>query len=119
MYNGRHKETMKNQVLAPPTLMGKYDITLDKQIISYTLKRSFKAKLIWLDIKRKTGLTVTIPYSYDVKYLPEYLKSNSKWIIRNLDKYCHEIPASPVNNTSSRKHNILPRKIYHSNAGTK
>jgi predicted metal-dependent hydrolase len=28
--------------------------------------------------------------------LTEYLNSNSKWILRNLDKYCHEVPASPL-----------------------
>jgi predicted metal-dependent hydrolase len=98
MYNGRREVAMKSKVLAHPILMGKYDITLDRQTISYTLKRSYKAKLIWLNIKRKTGLTVTIPCSYEIENLPEYLTINSKWILRNLDKYCHEQPALQVMN---------------------
>jgi predicted metal-dependent hydrolase len=76
--------------------MGKYDITLNGQPVSYTLKRSSKARLIWLNIKRQTGLTITVPYCYNLKFLPEYLESNSKWILRNLAKHCHEVPDSSV-----------------------
>jgi len=87
---------MKSQPLAQPTLVGKYDIDLHGEIISYTLKRSSRAKLIWLGIKRQSGLTVTIPHNYPVRDLPGYLNSNSRWILRNIAKYCHEIDTSPV-----------------------
>lgn len=98
MYITHQKNITKNQVLAHPILLGKYDITLGKQTVSYTLKRSFKAKLIWLNIRQKIGLTVTIPYYYNIKRLPEYLKSNSAWILRNLDKYCGQTSTSPATN---------------------
>jgi predicted metal-dependent hydrolase len=93
MYNERQTKLMINQRTALPTVIGEYDITLGKRVVSYTLKRSRKAKLIWLGIKPRTGLTVTIPYYYDIKYLNEYLITNSRWILRNLDKYCKENPA--------------------------
>ncbi len=97
MYNGLHKDTMKSQMLAQPTLIGRYDIDLLGEKISYTLKRSTRAKLIWLDIKRQSGLTVTIPHNYSIRDLPDYLNSNSQWILRNFSKYCNDVSASPVN----------------------
>lgn len=98
MYNGRRKEMMKNHAQALPILLGKYHITLDGQKIPYTLKRSSRARLIWLDIKRQTGLTVTIPKLYSTTQLPGYLELNSSWILRNMAKYCYESPsASAIN----------------------
>jgi predicted metal-dependent hydrolase len=94
MYNGRRKETMKNQPLAQPVLLGKYDILLKGQLISYNLKRSHIARLIWLDVKRQTGLTVTIPHYYNIKYLQSYLESNASWILRNVSKYCADAPVA-------------------------
>jgi predicted metal-dependent hydrolase len=86
---------MNDKVRAQLSVMGRFEITLDNQVVSYTLKRSTKAKLIWLDIKRQTGLTVTLPSFYNIKYLQEYLEINAAWIIRNLARYCSEIPAIP------------------------
>lgn len=97
MYNVR--QVMKQKMPSRPILIGEYSVSLDEHTISYTLKQSFRAKLIWLDIKRKTGLTVTVPSSYDIKYLHEYLKSNSRWILRNLEKYCDKIPTLPQFNS--------------------
>ncbi|NLE90044.1 MAG: M48 family metallopeptidase [Dehalococcoidales bacterium] len=96
MYNSCHKETMNNQAPARPVVLGKYDITLGGKTISYTLKSSFKAKLIWLDIRSKTGLTVTIPRYYNITKLPDYLRSNSAWILRNITKYCSQTSEPPV-----------------------
>lgn len=76
-------------------LLGSYEIILDGKTVFYTLKRSFKARLIWLYIKQGTGLTVTIPKYYNLKNVPEYLKSNSAWIIRHLNKRFDGIPALP------------------------
>ena len=94
MYNGRHMERTNNKVATQLIVMGKYNTTLGNRKISYLLKRSTTAKLIWLNIKRQTGLTVTIPQNYKVRYLQEYLELNTEWILRNLDKYCSE-PAEP------------------------
>jgi predicted metal-dependent hydrolase len=86
---------MKSQVLAQLITMGRYDITLNGKSISYTLKRSTKAKLIWLDIKRQTGLTVTVPQDYNISNLKDYLKNNSNWILNNFSKYCENTPCAP------------------------
>lgn len=100
MYNSPRNTTMKNQTLAQLIPMGKYDITLNGKLISYTLKRSTKAKLIWLDIKRKTGLTVTIPESYDINKLPDYLRRNENWILHNFSRYCEGAQPVPPEDTS-------------------
>lgn len=88
MYNNRHTVMVENRVLLQPISMGQYDIILNGKTISYTLKRSQKAKLIWLDIKRKSGLTVTIPYRYNIRNLPDFLNHHAAWILKNLAKYC-------------------------------
>jgi predicted metal-dependent hydrolase len=62
-------------------------------VVSYSLRRSSKAKLIWLNIKRQKGLSVTIPSCYNAQELPHYLKSNTGWILNNLAKYSQETPA--------------------------
>jgi predicted metal-dependent hydrolase len=99
MYTTQRKATTPNNVAAHPLLLGKYDIALNEKTVSYTLKRSYKARLIWLNIKQKTGLTVTIPYNYNVQKLPEYLNFNCDWILRNLEKYCSQIEASSAIDT--------------------
>jgi len=78
-----------------PTLLGRYEIILDGKTIFYILKRSFKARLIWLCVKPGTGLTVTVPKYYNLKNLSGFLKSNSAWIIRHLNKRFDQIPALP------------------------
>ena len=93
---------MRDRAIVKPSVIGKYDISLDGKSISYTLKRSSKARLIWLKIYRETGLTVTVPRHYDIKLLPEYLRSRSKWILRNLTSPYRGEPAS------STESNALP-----------
>lgn len=73
--------------------LGKFEVTLEHQVIPYNLRRSYKARLIWLNIKNQSGLTVTIPQSYDVRRLPEYLQLNSRWILRNLKRFNYVAPA--------------------------
>ncbi len=106
MYNRPRDTTMSNPVYLHPILMGKYDIVLSGKTIPYTLKRSHKAKLIWLDIKRQTGLTVTVPQYYNILRLSEYLQKNTHWILTNYEKYCPDtlsctaVPVQPVNTVS-------------------
>jgi predicted metal-dependent hydrolase len=90
MYNGCIFDVMNNNKTAQLSIMGDYEIVLGERPIAYTLKRSTKARLIWLYVKPQVGLIVTIPPTYDIKNLPEYLQINSKWILRNLDRYCPE-----------------------------
>ena len=88
MYCIEPKYSQNTKYLPQPVLMGKFEIMLGGKNIPYSLKRSYKASLVWLDIKRQSGLTVTIPQKYCLKYLPDYLQSNAKWILRNFEKYC-------------------------------
>ena len=102
MYNGCIFD-MNDEVKSQPNIMGVYQISLGEKVISYTLKRSLKARLIWLHIKPQRGLTVTIPRNYELKNLPDYLKANSKWIFRNLNRYCPEnsVPAPAPHRTGN------------------
>jgi predicted metal-dependent hydrolase len=61
-------------------------ILLGSTIVPYILKRSLRAKLIWLAVKPETGLTVTIPRVYNIALLEAYLQSKSNWILRVLVK---------------------------------
>jgi predicted metal-dependent hydrolase len=88
MYCIEPKYSQNTKCLPQPVLMGKFEIMLGGKNIPYLLKRSTKARLIWLDIRRQTGLTVTIPQKYSLNYLPDYLQSNTNWILRNFEKYC-------------------------------
>lgn len=104
MYNDR-RTNMRNRTLAQLIPLGKYDITLNGKTIPYTLKRSTKARLIWLDIKRQTGLTVTVPEEYNISHLPAYLQKNTNWILNNFSKYCEDaIQSSPED--ESREYTI-------------
>ena len=68
-------------------IVGKRKITLDRQAISYTIKRSERAKHVRLEIRQETGLTAVIPKSYDMGRLPDLLKSKRGWILGKLAKY--------------------------------
>jgi predicted metal-dependent hydrolase len=85
---------IKNRAAARPTVLGKYEIRLGTRRVSYILKRSRAARLIWLKIQRESGLTVTVPRFYNIEHLEEYLKSHSKWILRNLARQSQIVPAS-------------------------
>jgi predicted metal-dependent hydrolase len=102
MQNTQNRVPTNNQTFTYPIVIGKYNITLDDKTISYTLKCSSRAKLLWLDIKRQTGLTVTIPKGYNMRNLTKYLESNSTWILRNISKYCSETPAAIINNVKPK-----------------
>jgi predicted metal-dependent hydrolase len=88
------------------TLIGKFKTAIHGKTIVYTLKRSFKARLIWLDIKWQTGLTVTVPDAYNIGRLPEYLELNWEWIERNMAKYCDS--SSVIYQNSLQKENSIP-----------
>jgi predicted metal-dependent hydrolase len=83
-----------------PVILGEFVLEIDGQKISYILKRSSAARLIWLRISPETGLSVTVPSSYNVKKLPEYLLSRSSWIQNNLNKM-HPIRPGDAPETST------------------
>ncbi len=89
---------LKRKVPGRPVVLGQRSIILEGKSISYTLKRSFRAKLIWLNYKHGRGLGVTVPQHYNLTDLPDFLERNSRWIIRH--HTCTHIkpeigPASP------------------------
>jgi predicted metal-dependent hydrolase len=88
---------MSKNTLSQLNVVGFYTITLDDKVISYTLKRSLKAKFIWLRIKRPAILSVTVPRRYNIKSLPAFLKTHSRWILLNLAKYGAETAAITLN----------------------
>jgi predicted metal-dependent hydrolase len=63
--------------------------SINGQTITYTVKRSLRARRIRLEVRPQTGLTVIVPYSYKIKQLPGLLKSKERWISNNLAKYRH------------------------------
>jgi predicted metal-dependent hydrolase len=74
----------------------KCEIIIDGQTIMYTVKRSFRARRIRLEVRPQMGLTVIVPRSYKISQLPRLLKSKERWISSNLAKYRHFQSSSAV-----------------------
>jgi predicted metal-dependent hydrolase len=70
-----------------PAIVQQNETSIDGQTISYTLRRSFQARRLRIEISQRTGLVVTVPHSYPLKRLPELLKSKWHWISRQLNKF--------------------------------
>lgn len=83
------------------TVVGERKIALDGQTVSYTIKRSPRAKHIRLEVKRGTGLTVVLPKSYDVERLPDLLGASCGWILGKLAKYREAEPLPAGENLKS------------------
>jgi len=79
------------------SLAGERKTTLDGQAISYTVKRSTKAKHIRLEVKSGTGLTVVIPNSYNARYIPDLLEAKREWILSKLAK-CGQLRSHRIEN---------------------
>jgi predicted metal-dependent hydrolase len=71
------------------TIVGKRDISLDGQTISYTLKRSMRAKHVRLEVRPETGLIVVIPKSYRPESILDLLKGKRRWILGKLMMFGH------------------------------
>jgi predicted metal-dependent hydrolase len=56
-------------------------------VVTYTVKRSYRARQVRLEVRPATGLTVIIPRRYPVAGIPEILLRKSKWLLRMLEKY--------------------------------
>ncbi len=70
-----------------PAIVEQHETSIDGQIVSYTLRRSFQARRLRLEISQRTGLIVTVPHSYPLRRLPELLESKGHWILRQLNKF--------------------------------
>ena len=67
-----------------PALVQKRTATIKHQTITYTLRRSFRARRTRIEISQRTGLTVVVPRSYGVSHIPGLLKSKEEWISKHL-----------------------------------
>ena len=71
------------------TIVGKRKISLDGQTISYTVKRSIRAKHVRLEVRPETGLIVVIPKSYRSERILDLLKEKRRWILGKLAMFVH------------------------------
>ncbi len=78
-----------------PALVEKRTTSINHQTITYTLRRSFRARRVRLEISRLTGLIVIVPRSYDIRRLPGLLKSKERWISKNLTRFHTQPPPIP------------------------
>jgi predicted metal-dependent hydrolase len=69
-----------------PKLIGQFEILLGGNTVTYTLKESRKARMLWLSIKPGVGLTVTIPSHHSRATVKSFLESKSNWILKHLYK---------------------------------
>jgi predicted metal-dependent hydrolase len=76
----------------PLTIIGTRNTSLDGQAISYTLKRSARARCARLEIRQATGLTIIIPKSYDITDISGLMQKKKRWILNNLTRYCQTRP---------------------------
>ena len=70
-------------------MIEKRETSVSGQTITYTVRRSLRAKHVRFEVRRQTGLTVVVPYSYKIGQLPGLLKSKERWISSNLARYSH------------------------------
>ena len=70
-------------------MLERHETTINGQTITYTVKRSLRAKRVRLEVSLQTGLTVVVPRSYKIGQLHKLLKSKERWISNSLAKYSH------------------------------
>jgi predicted metal-dependent hydrolase len=59
---------------------------LNSTIVPYTLKRSLRARLLWLKFTEDGSLIITVPKQYNLDLLESFIKSKSKWILKCINK---------------------------------
>ena len=70
-------------------MVEKRQTRINGQTITYTVKRSLRARHVRLDVRAQTGLTVVVPYSYNIAQLPGLLESRERWISSSLARYAN------------------------------
>jgi predicted metal-dependent hydrolase len=78
-----------------PASIEKRTAVINHQAITYTLRRSFRARRVRLEIGRLTGLIVIVPRSYNIGRLHGLLKSKERWISKNLTRFQTQLPPAP------------------------
>ncbi len=81
-----------------PTTLGVFEARLGSRTIRYTLKRSYRARSIRLDVRADRGLTITVPRGYRTEDLPSLLQEKAPWLLSALVKVASRPrPAPPQN----------------------
>jgi predicted metal-dependent hydrolase len=70
-------------------MVEKHQTSINGQTITYTVKRSLRARHVRLDVRAQTGLTVVVPHSYNIAQLPGLLESRERWISSSLARYAN------------------------------
>ena len=70
-------------------MVEKRETSINGQTITYTVKRSLRAKRVRLEVRRQMGLTVVVPHSYKIGQLARLLESKERWISSNLARCSH------------------------------
>jgi predicted metal-dependent hydrolase len=65
-------------------MVEKRKTSINGQTITYTVKRSPRARYVRLEVRQQTGLTVVVPHSYKIGQLPRLLESRKRWISNSL-----------------------------------
>jgi len=65
-------------------MVEKRQTSINGQTITYTVKRSLRARHVRLEVRPQTGLTVVVPHTYKIGQLPGLLESRERWISSNL-----------------------------------
>lgn len=68
----------------PSATSEKRETRVNGQAILYTLRRSFRARGVRLEISQRNGLVIIVPRSYPLGRLPGLIKSKERWIARHL-----------------------------------
>ncbi len=75
------------------TFVGVGNANIDGQAVSYTVKRSPRARYVRLEVRPENGLTVVIPRSYKPDQVPNLLGRKRRWVLSKLAKCGHPRPS--------------------------
>jgi predicted metal-dependent hydrolase len=91
--------------------LGQYKISLGGRTLVFNLRRSLRARLIWLKMGLDGELTVTIPRSYPTRLVRDHLKKNVAWISDNLEKCRRQQAAKPEPKGPVKSISFLGRRL--------
>lgn len=92
---------MVRQTRSTPVVLGVREILLDGLVVSYTVKRSDRAKHARLEVREGRGLTVIVPRSYRLHKVDGLLKGKKRWVLRNLARHVWNMNPSMARETRS------------------
>lgn len=73
-------------------VLGRCRTALDGLIVTYTLKRSVRAKHVRFEVRPEDGLTVVIPRSFRADQVPYLLEQKGRWVMEKLSQIARPAP---------------------------